>query len=356
MSLPADKLQQILDEAVNSGKECGMQLVIYQNGELAVDICAGYTDSSRTKKVTPDSLFPVFSSGKAIMATAFLMLHEEFGFSFQEKVSKYWPEFTGYGREDAEIHHILSHRTGLHLLPGVQNTSDLLTDWDFMCNKLCTAVPKWKPGTTCGYQGMTLAWLLGELAFRISGIPFKQYITDRIFTPLGIENAFFFGTTDEAETRIVDIDDTAFNGQLSFTPLFHRSQVLRKAFIPSANGIASAGAAAKIMNAIYHGGNGQPPLLKKETISLATRLNRHPADPIPPREWAKFGLGYALPNWESDGGDIFGHGGACGAEFFYCKSRDMALAFVKNRTLPEHPAHTIRDRISEALDLPERYW
>ena len=126
MSLPADKLQQILDEAVNSGKECGMQLVIYRNGELAVDICAGYTDSSRTKKVTPDSLFPIFSSGKAVMATAFLMLHEEFGFSFQEKVSKYWPEFTGYGREDAKIHHILSHRTGLHLLPGVQNTSDLL--------------------------------------------------------------------------------------------------------------------------------------------------------------------------------------------------------------------------------------
>ena len=353
--IPVDKLQQILDEFVNSGKECGLQLTIYQGGKLAADLCSGYTDSDRTQKVTKDSLFPIFSSGKAIMATAFLMLWEEYGFSFQDKVSKYWPEFTGDGKENTEINHVLSHRTGLHLLPGIQNTSEKLADWDFMCDKLCTAKPKWTPGTTCGYQGITFAWLLGELAYRISGIPFKKYIEDKILIPLGVQDSFFFGTTEEAEKRIVGIDSTAFNGTPTFTPMFHGTPALRKAFIPSANGIASARASAKIINALYHNENGQP-LLKKETIELATMLNRHPNDPIPPREWAKFGLGYALPLWETHKGDIFGHGGACGAEFFYCKSRDLALAFVKNRTLPEHPAHIIRDRISEALELPERFW
>ena len=353
--IPVDKLQQILNDFVDSGKECGLQLTIYQNGVPAADLCAGFTDSSRTQKITKDSLFPIFSSGKAVMTTAFLMLQEEYGFSFNDKVSKYWQEFTGNGKENTEIHHVLSHRTGLHMLPGVPDTSDKLADWDFMCAKLCGAKPKWTPGTTCGYQAITFAWLLGELAYRISGIPFNKYIEDKILIPLGIDNDFFFGTTDEAEKRVVDIDDSAFKGAVSFTPIFHRNPVLRKAFIPSANGIASARAAAKIFNALYHNGNNLP-LLKKETIELATRLNRHPDDPIPPREWAKFGLGFALPLWEQHQGDIFGQGGACGAEFFYCKSRDLALCFVKNRALPEHPDHTIRDHISAALDLPTRFW
>jgi CubicO group peptidase (beta-lactamase class C family) len=353
--IPVETLQKILDDYVDSGKECGLQLTIYQGGKLAADLCSGYTDASRTCKVTKDSLFPIFSSGKAVMATAFLMLWEEYGFSMQDKVSKYWPEFVGNGKENTEINHVISHRTGLHLLPGIQNISDQLADWEFMWKKLCAAKPKWAPGTTCGYQGITISWLLGELAYRISGIPFKKYIEDKIFIPLGIEDSFFFGTTDEAEKRIVDIDETDFNGTPTFTSDFHRKEILRKAFIPAANGIASARAAAKIMNALYHNENG-PNLLKKETLDIATRLNRHPDDVIPPREWAKFGLGYALPNWERDNGDIFGHGGACGAEFLYCKSRDLALCFVKNRTLTAHPAHTIRDSISAALDLPERFW
>lgn len=119
--------------------------------------------------------------------------------------------------------------------------------------------------------------------------------------------------------------------------------------------MATARAAAKIFNNLYHA-DSKAPLMKKETLERATRLNRHPDDPIPPREWAKFGLGYALPLWETMGGDIFGHGGAAGAELFYCKSRDLALCFVKNRVLVSHPQHPIRDRISAALGLPERFW
>ena len=49
--IPVDKLQQILNDFVDSGKECGLQLTIYQNGVPAADLCAGFTDSSRTQKI-----------------------------------------------------------------------------------------------------------------------------------------------------------------------------------------------------------------------------------------------------------------------------------------------------------------
>lgn len=347
--IPVDKLQEILDKSVDSGEECGLQLAVYHKGKLAADLCSGYTSAERNQKVTSDTLFPLFSTGKAIMTTAFHMLKEERNFDYREKVVDYWPEFTGNGKENTEIWHILSHQSGLHFLPGLPDTTPLMADWDLMCKNICAAAPKWPAGTKCGYQGLTYAWLLGELAYRISGIPFKQYMEEKIFRPLGIEKNFYFGITDEADRRRALIDATAFEGKPTWTESVYTQESFRKGFIPCANGIATAKAAATIFNALYD-------LLSKETIENATQLYRNPNDPIPPNEWAKFGLGYALPNWETKGGDVFGHGGAAGAELLYCKSKELVLCFVKNRPLRSHPLHPVRDRISEALELPTRFW
>lgn len=356
--IPVDTLQQILDDYTASGRECGVQLAIYQHGRLEANLCSGYTDNTRSCRITADHLFPIFSTGKGIMTIAFHMLKEEFGFSYTDKVSKYWHEFTGNGREDAQILHILSHRTGLHMLQGLPDLSEKMADWDFMSRKMTTDTPKWQPGTKCGYQSLTFAWLLGELAFRISGIPFKKYIQDKIITPLGLEKSFYFGIDDEADQRFVPIDISAMEGKFSWPHGFTGNPVFRRAFIPSANGIATAEAVARIYNAVYNPCGSTPALLKKETIEEATVLMRHPDDPIPQNEkiWTKFGLGFVLPVWETGRGDIFGHGGAAGAEGFYCKSRDLAVCFVKNRVLPAHPEHPVRDSISRALGLPTRYW
>ena len=356
-TIPLQKLQQILDESTNSGSECGLQLAIYVGGKLEANLYSGYADEKRTRKVTADTLFPIYSSGKGIMATAFHMLMQEFQVSYDEKVSTFWKTFTGSGKEEIEIWQILSHRTGLHMLPNVPDTSEQLADWDFMVKKMEAAIPKFQPGTKCGYQGITFAWLLGELAFRISNVPFKEYIQTRIINPLGLEKAFYFGLTDEAEKITAEIDRTDYKGKPDWTSCFINQPVIRRGFIPSANGFATAKAVATIYNAILHGSDTLPPLLTPQRLEQATLLHRQADDPIiPDVTWDKFGLGYAMPKWETIQDDIFGHGGAAGAEALFCKSRDMALCFVKNRTLLSHPLHPVRDRISDALGLPHRIW
>ena len=46
-----EKLQQILDEAVASGEECGCQLAVYQHGKLLCTLCAGFTTPDKKIKV-----------------------------------------------------------------------------------------------------------------------------------------------------------------------------------------------------------------------------------------------------------------------------------------------------------------
>ena len=45
--IPVDKLQQILNDFVDSGKECGLQLTIYQGGQLAADDDDVFTGANR---------------------------------------------------------------------------------------------------------------------------------------------------------------------------------------------------------------------------------------------------------------------------------------------------------------------
>ena len=47
-----------------------MQVTVYHNGELVADVVAGYADPEKTRKVTPDTLFPIFSVTKGVVATA----------------------------------------------------------------------------------------------------------------------------------------------------------------------------------------------------------------------------------------------------------------------------------------------
>ena len=94
------KLQQILNDTVASGEECGCQLVVYRHGELLNDLSAGYTDASRKQKIDSQTLFPVFSVGKGVVTTLMHILAEHGILSYDDPVTKYWPEYGCNGKEN----------------------------------------------------------------------------------------------------------------------------------------------------------------------------------------------------------------------------------------------------------------
>ena len=193
MKFDIEKLQNILDSAVASGEECGLQMAIYDHGELAVNLCAGFVDRERTVKVTPSTLFPIYSCGKGIMTGAFHMLVERGLIRYGDHVADFWPEYACNGKENTLVWHALTHRAAVNKIPDHDSLSDL-GNWELMCKKLAEAVPANEPGGKCAYHGITYAWLIGELASRASGVFFGDFIKKEIFEVLGIDNDFFFGT------------------------------------------------------------------------------------------------------------------------------------------------------------------
>ena len=353
MNFDERKLQQIMDEATGSGEECGCQLAIFQNGKPVLSLVSGYTSAKRNEKVTERTMFPVFSCGKNVMATMVHRLVEQGIMDYDARIADYWPEFGCNGKEDIRLWQVLSHRTGLYNLPEL-DSADQLADWDLMCRKMAEAKPAVTPGTKCNYQAVTHAWLVGEPVRRAAGKSMQQLIREQIFQPLGIDGSFAFGTNAEQDRLCAEVDTTRRPDSWCGERFSYLSY--RHGFIPSANGCANAFSLAKYCSALVSETDGVR-LLKKETLDKATKLCRHPDDPIPPGgTWARFGLGYALLGEGDRLGIQFGHGGALGSEGFADRETGYAFAFTKNKDLPEHPRHMIRNRISAVLGLPERIW
>ena len=348
------RLQALMDAATESGEECGCQLAIYWNGQQVLSLVSGYTTPERSVKIDEQSLFPVFSVGKGIMATAFHRLREKGKISCDTRVADLWPEFGCCGKENIRVRDILTHREALFELPEYGRIEEL-ADWELMCRRMEKRTPAWPPGGKCRYHPITYAWLLGETAHRADGRPFSQIIREEVLKPLQLDS-FFFGTSEEADRRFVPVDVSSVKEGRSWHTDFMHNPVIRHGFLPSANGCANASSIARHYAALLGEVDGVR-LLRPETVADAAVLRRAPEDPVPPEgTWEKFGLGYALCGPADNPGALFGHGGALGAEGFADRTSGIAVGFTKNKVISTHPVHPIRDRISELLGLPVRHW
>ncbi|MBP5638599.1 MAG: beta-lactamase family protein, partial [Victivallales bacterium] len=226
------ELQRILDDSVESGEECGLQLAIYDTGKLVVDLAAGHDSPSGGSPVTQDSLFPVFSCGKGVMTTAMHRLVEKGMIDYDTRIGDLWPEFDCNGKQDVRLWHIMTHRAGLQSLPKYGHLHEL-ADWKLMCNRLAATVPAWVPGGKCAYHSISFAWLMGEVASRVTGKPVRQVVIDEVLKPIGIEKDFFFGTSDEADKRFIPIDASRFPDGKHWCAEFINDALIRHAVIPS---------------------------------------------------------------------------------------------------------------------------
>jgi CubicO group peptidase (beta-lactamase class C family) len=67
---------QLADELVGSGRETGLQIAVYQEGDQVVDVVAGMADSTTGRPVSPDTPFYAYSVGKAMTSTIVHILAE----------------------------------------------------------------------------------------------------------------------------------------------------------------------------------------------------------------------------------------------------------------------------------------
>lgn len=151
-------------------------------------------DSSALQK---DTIFPLASLTKPIIATIAMILVEEGHLGLNRPVSFYIPEFTGEGKDMVIVHHLLTHTSGLRDEDvftkddiTIQSSSVNTTEHPYINDLLHLGYnsPLHNiPGGEMSYCNYGYV-LLGEIMQRVSGKPLSVFAKEKLFGPLGMKD------------------------------------------------------------------------------------------------------------------------------------------------------------------------
>jgi CubicO group peptidase (beta-lactamase class C family) len=135
------------------------------------------------------SLFLLGSISKPISVTALMTLFDKGEFKLDDPVKKYIPTFAGDGREKVSVRHLLTHVSGL---PDQLAENNMLRKAhaglpEFIEHAIRTPL-QFSPGTRYQYSSMAIL-LAAEVAQKISGIGFLEFVDRSVYQPLGMKHS-----------------------------------------------------------------------------------------------------------------------------------------------------------------------
>src|ERR671910_1232418 len=182
------RVQEAIDELVESRAERGLQVAVYHQGKQVVDATAGVAAPETGRPVTSDTLFFSYSIGKGVASTVVHVLAERGVLDYDTRIVELWPEFGAWGKEKATVRHALSQSVGVPGLPAGLTVEDMC-DWEKMCAIIANSEPWWEPGTKIGYHAVTFGYVVGEIVRRATGKPISRVLREEVAGPLGVADA-----------------------------------------------------------------------------------------------------------------------------------------------------------------------
>src|SRR5215204_58053 len=171
----------------------GCAVGVSLNGESLFEKAFGLAEMEHNIPNTPQTIFESGSVAKQFTAASLVLLQQDGKLSIDDPVRKYIAEFPDYGKP-LTIRHILTHTAGLRdwgsvmALTGAGRgdrvvTQDIALDVIIRQKSL-----DFEPGAEYSYSnsGYQLAAVIVE---RASGQKFGDFVRDRIFKPLGMNNS-----------------------------------------------------------------------------------------------------------------------------------------------------------------------
>ncbi|RYD99330.1 MAG: class A beta-lactamase-related serine hydrolase [Sphingobacteriales bacterium] len=181
-------------------------VLVGHKGKVVYKRHFGMADRSTGTPLSDFTSTQLSSTSKPFTATAVLWLHQNKYLDINLPVNAYLKDFP-YANITVKM--LLNHRSGLPnytstRLPrwaskGPMYNLDLQSYYAMYKPKLIAT-----PNTRFNYCNTNYA-LLGRIIEEVSGIPFKQFMRELIFEPLGMKNTFVFDPQDNYSNRSLSV-------------------------------------------------------------------------------------------------------------------------------------------------------
>ncbi len=331
MSQPLNLINRYIAE----GHFAGAAVIAARKGEVLIEHYAGH--AAPQLPASSSVLWPVASISKLYSVAMVMRLIEQGLLTLNTLACQVLPTFTGEGREDIRLRHLLTHTSGLiYESPEMEARLIAQTPMPALIEEAMTAPLLFKPGTSISYADYNTL-IAGHMAETVTGKPFAELVRGLVLQPMGLHDTFMPPPAHEhkhiANVRGVmaeDTDGAMYNspyalglGHPAFGTVTTARDLLRFAqhFVQGGPRIHTE-ATVRAMTTDQTGG------VRGKHISLAG---------IPPDARIPWGLGWALQTADVPAlfcdlasPRTFGHGGASGCQLMVDPENELIVAVLSN--------------------------
>ena len=389
-----NRIGETMRKLIDEKKIPGTVTLVAKKGKIVHFEKNGMRDIERNLPMEKDTIFRIYSQSKPITGAALMMLFEEGKFLMTDPVSKYLPEFSDMqvciGEENGKmkteaasspitIQQLASHTSGLSysFVPGPVGSMYIAEEMERGLGNVPSAggefftegtkppfgnLREWtkalaelplvaQPGTVWNYSvGMDV---LGALIEEVSGMTFGEFLEERIFSPLGMEDTGFIVPEEKLNRFAANYSPTPDNMMLMDDP--EKSGYRNPPQLESGGGglVSTVGDYLKFAEMLLNRGEYQGKrYLGKKTVKFMTANNMGSvsADEGLTRLWNMLGGGYkvqgmgfgvtgsvvvnpALTGLPVSKG-VYSWGGAASTHFWIDNKEDL-IGIVHTQLLPD---------------------
>ena len=346
-AVTAFALQHFVDNDVITG---AVTAVISPDGIIAIE-AFGLADVAKKRSMSKDSMFWIASMTKPMTAMGVMMLVEEGKVKLDDPLEKFVPEFKGIQLKTAQglvapkravtVKDLLTHSSGIDTTTATPANTPVDT---LPLAEMCVAYAKKplvnEPGTQWTYNNNGIN-LLGRIIEVASGKPFADFMEERLFEPLGMDNTTFWPNPDHMDVLAKPYSKSKDSGELVEAKNTRFSEPLHD---PKRTALASGGlySCAKDLGQLYqmllNGGElGGKRYLKAATLKQMTSNQLGDMPKVSFAPGMHMGLGFHIVNEPKDATEslsvgTFGHGGAFGTQAWIDPVKKRAYVLLIQRT------------------------
>ena len=296
--ISSKQIDELVEKTLKTFNVPGIAVAIVKDGKIVHTKGYGVKSIMTNEKVDANTLFGIASNSKAFTSAALAMLVDEGKIKWDDKVVKYLPNFKMYNEyvtNEFTIRDLLTHRSGLGLGAG-----DLMI-WpdgsDFTAQDIIQNLQYLKPvsafRTQYDYDNL-LYIVAGEVIHVASGLPWCDFIEQRIMKPLEMNNSAASFLRLKDSTNII-APHVPIDGKLKVIKRYQNQLFDAAAGIYSSVNDLSKWTIMQMNNGQYGAENKQL-FSKKEHNEMWQLQTIIPVNPKPPynTHFSGYGLGWFL--------------------------------------------------------------
>lgn len=182
------RISSLIEHHITEGGFAGAALAVAKNGKIVLEHYAG--DAAPNLPSSKDVLWSVASISKVYTVAMVMRLVEMGELTVGRLAASIIPEFTGGGREEVRLRHLLTHTSGLiYESPIMEERLKNQTPMPELLEELYKTDLQFKPGTRLSYADYN-SLLAGHVAEVVTGVPFAQLVKELVLEPMGLRDTF----------------------------------------------------------------------------------------------------------------------------------------------------------------------